>query len=1159
MIEVKPTNAAPIKPPVAIPPASLLNCPLSLPVTFSALKTSCAKYETSFLPRSINITASGGTPGYSFSWTGPLGYTSSSEDISSLRAGPYSVTVTDANSCIKTFTSITTITQPAQITATVDGSSAMTVSCYNGSDGSINISPSGGSSPYIFSWTGPSGYTSSSEDISSLSAGSYSLSITDAKTCIQNIPNIATITQPAAISATVDVSSVLVIDCTGGSTGSLNITVTGGTSPYSYSWTGPSGYTSTSEDISSLSAGTYSLTITDSKFCVKNLPDFATISIADPIIATVDASSVKALNCYNDSTGSLNITVSGGTPAYNFSWTGPSGYTATTEDIGSLKAGNYSLSITDSKSCTQSFPNIATITQPAQLDFTYVMTNITCNGLANGTVTISPTGGTPAYAFSKDGISYQGSNLFTGLTKKPYDFYVKDFKGCLTTKIITIDEPDVLQITSEERTDNNKCYGDSLGEIRIVSVTGGVIPYQYSINGGISYSGTSVFQKLPAGSYQSVVKDANGCPDNGNLNVINQPSKIIITNYTQVNVIQCFGYSNGLIAIEASGGTGTKTYTLDGITSNTTGNFSSVFGGPHLISITDENSCSKDTTVTLARPAKLVYSSLNVTNVSGCQGDSNGAINAVGSGGAGSIQYSLDGGSFQGSGNFAGLSAGNHTVSIKDANNCIYDTLIQVTGPAAITATITSTPYYDIFREGTITISGATGGTGALTYSITGPVGTFTSDTFYNNLNVAVYPLVIKDANACLFQQNVSITLVPPLEVTVSVDHPSCNGSNDGMITLTATNGTGSVEYSVDDSATWSSNGDFDLLEPGIYYVFARDEDLRYFRDTLNVTDPLAINIVPSVTPASCSSISSDGAIDITVIGGVGTKTFTWSTGAISEDITGLTAGDYIVNVTDQNNCSSIRTITVSSITTVTANAGRDTTICYGEGLTLNGLGGNLYTWVPDTGLSNANIANPVISDITRNINYVLTVVGLNNCVDTDTITISARPALELNAGNDTSILVYNSVNLDATGSEFVSYSWSPVTGLSAPDNPSSIAAPTRTTTYVLTAVDSFGCVKTDTITVTIVERLKIYNVFSPNDDARNDFWDIDNAEFFPDIIVEVYTRWGQKIFSSKGYSSDQRWDGIYKGKEVPIGTYYYVIIPSKGSEPQTGPVTIVR
>ena len=134
------------------------------------------------------------------------------------------------------------------------------------------------------------------------------------------------------------------------------------------------------------------------------------------------------------------------------------------------------------------------------------------------------------------------------------------------------------------------------------------------------------------------------------------------------------------------------------------------------------------------------------------------------------------------------------------------------------------------------------------------------------------------------------------------------------------------------------------------------------------------------------------------------------------------------------------------------------------------------------------------------------------------------------------------------------------MTGLATPDQAESLANPLVNTIYIVTAVSEFGCTETDTMMVRIAESLIVYDVFSPNNgDDLNNFFEIENASLYPDILVEVFTRWGEKIFSSKGYSDDLRWDGTYKSKDVPIGTYYYVIVPYKGAEALTGPLTIVR
>jgi len=132
---------------------------------------------------------------------------------------------------------------------------------------------------------------------------------------------------------------------------------------------------------------------------------------------------------------------------------------------------------------------------------------------------------------------------------------------------------------------------------------------------------------------------------------------------------------------------------------------------------------------------------------------------------------------------------------------------------------------------------------------------------------------------------------------------------------------------------------------------------------------------------------------------------------------------------------------------------------------------------------------------------------------------------------------------------------------LSNPDIQNPIASPEHTTTYYLYSTNANGCLFIDSVKVTVIPRLMIPNGFTPNNDGINDDWEIDNIGFYPNCEVEVYNRWGQQLFYSKGYPDDGRWDGTFKGKDLPIGTYYYIINlhDEVDKKPFTGPITIVR
>ena len=264
---------------------------------------------------SIDLTVGGGTPGYTYSWSNGA----TTQDISGLAAGVYSVTISDLNGCSKTHS--VTITQPAApLTLT---STQVNVLCFGNATGSINLSVSGGTSPYSYLWSNGT----VTQDISSLVAGSYSVTVTDFKGCTSLLN--ATISQPTA-----PLSSSMIetnIACFGDASGTVNLTLSGGTFPYNYSWSN----SAISEDLTGLFPGQYIVTITDNNGCI--LKD--TANLTQPL-APLSISLVKDdANCFGAADGSIDATVNGGTTPYSYSWSN----SASSQDITNLVAGNYIL------------------------------------------------------------------------------------------------------------------------------------------------------------------------------------------------------------------------------------------------------------------------------------------------------------------------------------------------------------------------------------------------------------------------------------------------------------------------------------------------------------------------------------------------------------------------------------------------------------------------------------------------------------------------------------------------------------------------------------------------------------------------------------------------------------------------------------------------
>jgi hypothetical protein len=298
----------------------------------------------------ITVTAAGGTGTKTYSKDGGTTYQTSNV-FTGLAAGTYSIVVKDANNCTTTPASVT-INQSGSALA-VAVTSVTNLACNGVSTGAVNITATGGySTAYTYAWTGPASFTATTEDLSSRPAGIYNVTVTDAGGCTQGAT--ATIQEPTALSASAVATNVL---CFGGSTGSVNLTATGGTGLYTYAWSGPSSYTATTEDLTARPIGTYNVTVTDANGCQA----LTSASVGQPVVLA-STNVVTNVLCNGASTGAINLTATGGTGLYTYAWTGPSSFTATTEDLTGRPAGAYNVTVTDANGCTTT--SSATLTQP---------------------------------------------------------------------------------------------------------------------------------------------------------------------------------------------------------------------------------------------------------------------------------------------------------------------------------------------------------------------------------------------------------------------------------------------------------------------------------------------------------------------------------------------------------------------------------------------------------------------------------------------------------------------------------------------------------------------------------------------------------------------------------------------------------------------------
>lgn len=377
---------------------------------------------------------------------------------------------------------------------------------------------------------------------------------------------------------------------------------------------------------------------------------------------------------------------------------------------------------------------------------------------------------------------------------------------------------------------------------------------------------------------------------------------------------------------------------------------------------------------------------------------------------------------------------------------------------------------------------------------------------------------------------------VPAL--TSSKTNPTC--SPDGSITLTASGGTPPYQYSINGGTTYVSTNVFTGLAGGTYNAIVKDALNCTASQTIVLTPANTVTQTVSKTDADCGT---GGTITITAGGGTPPYQYSINGGTTfqaSNTFTGLAAGTYtVVTRNVATNCSATQTVTITFTNNLTMSNITGGNICTGQSfnpvVTSNATG---YSWTPTTGVSNPSIANPVLTPQTTT---TYTVTGtLGTCTIQRTVTVTVVPGATVNAGNDAVIIAGDTYQMQASGSAG-SYLWTPSTALTSATILNPIANPQTTTTYTIKVTSPLGCTATDDMTITVVPYcIKPMEAFTPNGDGINDLWLITNGNCLISAKAQVYNRYGSQVFESNDYKNT--WDGTYKGKPLPDGTYYYVI-----------------
>jgi gliding motility-associated-like protein len=853
--------------------------------------------------KNITLTAPGGVGSYQ--WSGPciIGSTTN-QTVTVSCAGTYKVILASVSNSLCSDTLTVVVPGSVPPTATVNSTN---VSCNGGNNGSANVIVSGGVLPYTYSWT-PSGGNSATA--SNLSAGSYTITVTDSNGC-QVIDSVI-ITQPPVLTSTI-VSSTNVT-CNGGNNGSAIATAGGGTAPYGYSWSSGSSTASAN----SLTAGSYTVTVTDANGCFVT----SAITITQPLALVVSVSSSNGVSCNGWNNGSAAVTVSGGTNPYSYAWSN-GGSSASTSN---LAAGTYSITVTDANGCTSSTSVI--ITQPATLVASVGSgSDVSCYNGSNGSANAVATGGTTPYSYlwSNASSSATASNLTAG----SYSVTVTDANGCTSTANVSITQPAILT-PSISAYNNVHCNGGNTGSAT-ASSTGGTGPYNYSWTSG---SSSATANNLTAGSYTVTVTDAHGCT--GSVSVlIQQPFPLSVT--SAFTAPSCFGMSNGSANASASGGTSPYSYAWSNGSSSATA--SNLSAGTYTISVTDSNGCTISSPFTVTQPTALIAGISSTTNVS-CNGGNNGSASASATGGTGSYSYVWNTLPVQTNSTATSLKAGIYIVTVTDANGCTATISAAISQPTPVLTTVTADTIVCSGSPVLMTAAGL-GGNGSFSYQWSAGGGTSSTYTV-NPVNTTTYTVMAIDGNGC--QGNIVNVTIHTLKltataVTVSPGKTICQGDTVHIYVIVDTTNSGKV------SIAWSNSlygpGPFTVapLVTTTYTVNVSDHCGNTIPKTITITvNPLPVVNIPNQSGASCKEVTL--FFKDTNRANLG-STYDWNFGDGSSSVeispahTYSSTGQYIVNVIviSPNGCkasadaSVVITIYPTAVAGFTANPERATII----------------------------------------------------------------------------------------------------------------------------------------------------------------------------------------------------------------------------------------
>jgi len=744
----------------------------------------------------INISGVGNAP-FSYAWSN----NDTDSVANDLNAGTYNVTVTDQYGCsvVDTFT----VTEPPllEVTASITSDyNGQDISCFDASDGSATASGTGGVLPYSLLWT-PS--LSTNDTITGLDIGVHLVTLTDDNGCIAE--DSVTLSQPDTLSLSAIATDVL---CFSDTTGAIDLTVSGGTQPYAHNWSN----FATTEDLINLDAGFYTDTVTDTNGCFNVI----TLEITEPTDSMSFTNVNAEIFCFGDSTGAIDLTVTGGTTPYTYNWSN----NEITEDITGIPSGVYTVTVTDSNNCSQN--TSIDVIEPTEMIINSSFLDPVCQLGTQGSIDLDVVGGTPGYTYSWNNAETIDSII--NLNAGTYTCVVIDSNQCVDTVAITLTDPDAV-VVSHTQVDV-LCYGDSTGSIDITPA-GGTPGYTYVWS---NLEITQDITNIPAGLYYVDVYDTFNCGGFLSMNIFEPDTAVYISSNSFTDVL-CFGDSTGTLSIDAAGGVGPYTYLWNNL--ETTQNIQNIPAGIYEVVVTDSNLCTAIFIDTILEPTDIELTETHVDVL--CFGDATGSINLTPSGGVSPYSFVWSNGQF--TEDLSQILAGNYTVIVTDDNNCLDTLTTTITEPAA-PVNLSSIAYPVLCHEGSdgsidLTVTGGTAG-----YSYLWDTNEISEDI--DGLETGTYFVTVTDTNGCSDTLSTFVSEpAAPISLSISAT-PVCFGDSTGIAIVVPVGGTPGYSY-LWDTSDEDTLSQLEGLSQGLYSVLVTDTNGCENTISVYVEEPIGL------------------------------------------------------------------------------------------------------------------------------------------------------------------------------------------------------------------------------------------------------------------------------------------------------------------------------